>query len=119
MSLPLTPEVVAAAYEFLRHCPPFRGWKLPEADAVEFHVTRHRDRYADHTLDRKQHRIRVSSHNVKTTYALLQAVAHEIIHEYQDGIAKSGSRKTDHNAEFVRLSKRVCRAHGFDPETFL
>ncbi len=119
MSLPLTPEMLAAAYEYLRHTPPFKNWKLPEADEVEFSVTRHRDRFADHTLDRSQHRIRASSRHIKTTYALLQAVAHEMVHGYQDGIAKTGSRHTAHNAEFVRLSNRVCKLHGFDPKTFV
>ena len=36
MSFPLTPLVLVSMYQMLRDCPPFRGWRLPDADAVEF-----------------------------------------------------------------------------------
>ena len=42
MALRLTPEILEGAYEFLRATPPFRGWRLPHADEVEFVVSRHR-----------------------------------------------------------------------------
>src|SRR3990167_10802079 len=90
MTLLLTPAALSAAYEFLRTTSPFRGWKLPHADEVEFHVTRHRDREADHEVRRREHTIRVSSRTIKTTDALMQAMAHEMIHAYQDGVARPG-----------------------------
>lgn len=119
MSLPLTPHVLAAAYEYLRATQPFSAWKLPHADEVEFGVTRHRDREADHGMHKKEHCIRVSMAKVKTTDAVMQAVGHEMIHAYQDGIVRTGSRKVDHNKEFKRLAKRVCSTHGWDWEKFL
>src|SRR5690349_18038866 len=42
MSLRLTPDIIEGAYEFLRMTPPFRGWRLPPADEVEFVVSRHK-----------------------------------------------------------------------------
>ena len=77
MTLPLTPAVLAAAYEYLRATSPFKGWRLPHCDEVEFSVTRHRDRMADHTtycytLD---HVIRASTYHIKTTNDLIEAVA--------------------------------------------
>ena len=114
MTLPLTPAVLEAAYAYLRATPPFKGWKLPEADAVEFAVTRHRDRMADHTtycytLD---HVIRASTYHIKTTNDLIEAVAHEMIHQHMT--RNHTDTKCEHNAEFKRLAARVCKVHGWD-----
>ena len=118
MTLPLTPATLVAAYEYLRTTPPFRGWKLPHADEVEFRVTRHRDREADHEVKRRtDHIIRVSANNIGTSDALVQALAHEMIHAYQDGVARTGTRAM-HNTEFKRLATRVCKVHGWKTEGF-
>lgn len=121
MPLALTPAMLAGAYEYLRTTPPFRTWKLPHADEVEFHITLHRDRYGDHNeIPRPvEHCIRASAHNVKTTLSLLELMAHEMIHGYQDVVRKTGSKRTPHNAEFKRLAKRVCKIHGFKYEGFV
>ena len=120
MPLTLTHAIVEAAYEYLRATPPFRGWRLPHADEVEFGITRHRDRYADHTTYYRtaNHVIRVSAPNVKTTDMLMQTLAHEMIHERME-LTKTASRKVDHNAEFKRLAGVVCRAHGWDVRLFV
>ena len=115
MSLPLTPHMLAAAYDFLRECPPFKGWKLPDSDAVQFHVTRHRDRYADHNTVRTEHVIRVSSYHTKTTDSLMQAIAHELIHARQ---AQTHDRGI-HGPSFRRAAVQVCRAHGWDMKGFV
>jgi predicted SprT family Zn-dependent metalloprotease len=116
MKLPLTPHIVAAAYEYLRATPPFRGWKLPDAEAVEFGVTRHRDRQADHThyLRTNEHIIRVSSYHVGTSLKLLEAVAHEMIHLHQWRTRKASG----HDRWFNKTSERVARLHGWEIEVF-
>lgn len=122
MSLALTPETLAAAYEYLRTTAPFKRWKLPPADEVEFHVARLKDRAADHSVvlrPEKLHTIRVSSANVKTTDGLLEVMAHEMVHAYQDGVARTGSRRVDHNKEFIRLSALVCKTHGWQLSLFI
>lgn len=128
MTLHLTPGVLAAAYEYLRATLPFKRWKLPHADEVEFHVTRHRDRQGDHALytsgdghmiRRGDHSIRMSASTTKTTGDLLLFLAHEMVHAYQDGVARSGSRRVAHNREFLRLSRLVCRAHGWPADEFV
>jgi uncharacterized membrane protein len=119
MTLALTPNALAGAYEYLRTTPPIKGWKLPHADDVEFHVTRHRDREADHEVRRRRdHIIRVSARKVRTTDALMQAMAHEMIHAYQDAIARTDTR-ADHNRDFKWLARSVCRAHGWDKDEFI
>ena len=118
MNLLLTPAALAAAYEYLRATPPFRRWKLPHADEIEIHVTLHRDREADHEVKRRRnHIIRVSANKVRTTDTLMQAMAHEMLHAYQDGIVRTDT-KVDHNREFKRLASRVCDVHGWNAEEF-
>lgn len=120
MSLPLTPHTLAGAYDYLRTTPPFKGWRLPPAEEVEFAVTRHRDREGDYGMcGRTEHVIRVSMYKIKTTDMLLQVIAHEMIHEYQEGKLHNGSGRTDHNKVFWALAYRVCRAHGWDATRFV
>lgn len=112
MSLPLTPHMLAAAYEYLRSTPPFKAWNLPEADVVEFHITRHVDREADHTTFTitGEHRIRVSENVVGTTDTLMQALGHEMIH---------AAKGHAHGIAFRRAAKRACFLHGWDEKRFL
>lgn len=120
MSLILTPETLAAGYDFLRSTRPFKGWRLPHSDDIEFRVTReggemgHYNRYAgtDH------HWIAMSEKNLAHTNSLLMFLGHEMIHLKQ-AIAKTETKNTQHNAEFHRLARNVCRAHGFDPKMFV
>mgnify|MGYP001576237169 CR=1 FL=1 len=116
MTLALTPAMLETAYEYLRSTPPFCAWKLPPAEEVEFGVTRHRDREGDHCVYQRttDHVIRVSAYYVKTTSALMCCMAHEMIHAYQE--RKGGARYDRHNAEFKRLTIRVCSVHGWNPD---
>lgn len=118
MTLQITPEILAGAYEFLRTCEPFKGWRLPESDDVEFHVSRHRDRRGHWCIGESgAHRIAVSSLNVGYTETLIRTVAHEMIHLHQrDNMTETAG--ADHNAEFHRLARVACRAHGWDPRSF-
>jgi predicted SprT family Zn-dependent metalloprotease len=112
----LTPSMLEASYELLRTTPPFKRWKLPEADDVEFHVTKHRDRQADCTsyVDMRVV-IRISTTFHGRVAALLETMAHEMCHIHQRRLSP-GER--EHGAAFKRLAAQVCRHHGFDPKTF-
>lgn len=113
VTLPLTPHMLAAAYDYLRETPPFRRWKLPESDAVEFHVTRHRDRYGDAEVCKALDKcMRVSSANVTDTDTLMQTIGHELIHMHLDGRAAHGPR-------FLLWAKRACDYHGWDMRKFV
>lgn len=115
MTLRLTPAILVAAYEYLRSTPPFRRWKLPDADDVEFHVLRTREMFADcETTVAGQHIIRVSTGKVGRTGTLIESMAHEMVHVYLD---RRGV-KAHHGAAFRRCAARICRVHGFDPKTF-
>lgn len=119
MTLRLTPEMLAAGYDYLRQTPPFRSKKLPESDDLEFRVTRHKDRYG-HYDDRDGKtpwkNIAVSEVHVKTAAIMLEVLAHEMVHV---ALHTAGAKDWgDHGGSFKRLAARVCAAHGFDPLTF-
>lgn len=115
----LTPEHLVGAYEYLRHVPPARRWKLPHADEVEFRVIQHQKHEADHMFWRDRHTIRVAANHITSTNNLLATMAHEMIHAYQDGVTKTGSWRVPHNAEFRRLAMLMCRHHGWNIHFFI
>ena len=112
MTLSLTPDILVATYELLLTTPPFRSWKLPPSDEIEFHITRSVKHFG--TCDGKS--ITISDRKHGTLSNLLVTVAHEMVHlrEFQTG-ARSDIQ---HGAEFNKLADRVCRIHNFDRSAF-
>lgn len=117
----LTPEILESAYEFLRTTPPFKRWKLPDADAVEFVVGAHKEHegYYEYQFDShglSHHRITIYQPGVRTTDEMLPAMAHEMVHLHQ---LESEWRKTKrvrsrhHGKKFLQLLQQVKRAHGW------
>jgi hypothetical protein len=118
VTLRLTPDMLVGAYEFLRSCEPFRAWRLPHADEIEFHVISARDRRGHYCRgDEADHRIAISAANVGHTETLIRTLAHEMIHLLQREQRRE-TANTEHNAEFKRLARLVCLYHGFDPRAF-
>lgn len=120
MSLPLTPTTVAAVYACLRSFPPFSRWRLPAAGIMEFKITKlkseqgHYNRY----IRTDYHWIAVSEAGVEHFDTLAQVVGHEMIHLKQ-GIDKTETPNTEHNAEFRRLASQVCKQFGWDAKAFI
>ena len=118
MSLVLNREILAGLYASLRLCPPFRRWALPEAGAVRFVVTRHKDREGHYTRIQRtdKHYICVSNARIGHFDSLAVVMAHEMIHLCQ---AVSGHEtRAQHNADFRRRAALVCKTLGFDPNIF-
>lgn len=113
MSIPITRGTLVAAYELLRTCPPFIGWKLPDVSDVKFAVIRGKHVYGD--CDGET--LRVSSGKHGQLQTLLMTVAHEAIHLHQFR-AGLNAPNTEHNADFWRRAKRVCAIHGWDLRGF-
>lgn len=120
MTLPLTPETLRAAYDYLATTPPYKRWNLPSAEDIQFKVVKDPHNAAWHTCwgrgKRRKHKIAVSSRCVGHTISVLGAVGHEIVHLYLDltGQGKGG----EHNAAFKHYAKQICRYHGFDVKAF-
>ncbi len=119
--LPLTPEMLESAYEYLRVSPPFCRWNLPHADHVMFRVMGTKDRFGHfrgrhrRASDDEFSEIAISAGMVRSSDVLIATMAHEMIHLYQD---ETGTARGHHNPRFRKLAKRVCAIHGFDPESF-
>lgn len=114
MKFHVTPELLEAAYTFLRATPPFNKWRLPQADDVEFHVIGTTNKFGDCQTIGDTHIIRASNSLIGCLRTLLETVAHEMVHAYCD---RNGV-KSDHGREFKRFAKQVCDFHGFDVKSF-
>ena len=120
MSLPLLPQHLEAAYEFVRALPPFSGWRiLPHADQIIFTVNRHQSFCGTYEqIDHEKHEICISAKCVGHTDTLVRIMSHEMIHLYQ--VLKGTAPKGDvqHNREFRRIADSVCRLHGWDERLY-
>ena len=116
-TLVTTPDLLRRAYELLRQTPPFKGWRLPEAEMIWFEVTRARGVYGEYWYDKARgHVIRVSQARHAYLPGLLATVAHEMIHLREQ---LQGARwDVAHGKAFQPLADRVCRLHGFDRGAF-
>jgi len=119
----VTARQVRATYELMRRLPPYCGWDLPAANnGITFGVNGCRSEFGRYIHlgcgvgHPGFHRIEISRHNVKTCHALIVTMAHEIIHLHQQ-LTKTYSR-SQHNREFLRLAKHVCRTLGFEAKGF-
>ena len=117
MTLKLTPEVLAAAYDFLCSTEPFRNWGLPDSDEIVFKVAKSKTDHGWHVVKRGKHHIAVSAATVGHTMSLMAVMAHELVHLHET-IAKLTPSNVQHGAAFKKLAARVCKIHGFDPKTF-
>lgn len=121
MTLPLTPETLEAAYEFLKTTPPFNRWNLPDGEDVRFTVGKfRRDEFGRYQWDGTRHTINMSANAIGHTSTLLRKLAHEVIHLYLEEMGWE-SRKVDedtHNTAFRKFAAVVCRHHGWDPKEF-
>lgn len=113
----LTPDALEGAYNFWRELKPFKGKKMPEADDLEFRVTRHNDRYSHFEYNCGAFpNLSVSEKRVRSLDDLMGAMAHEAIHIYQ---WKNGSAgRSQHNQEFWRMARQICRIYNFEIKEF-
>jgi SprT-like family protein len=113
MSLPLSPDMLAAAYDYLASTNPFDKWNFPISEEIKFRVYKRSDRYAHYQCKDGKLFISVSSVLVGSHITLLSTMAHEMIHLYMHATSCLDMR-CPHGAGFNKLADRVCRIHGFD-----
>jgi hypothetical protein len=115
LSLPLTPEILEAAYEFLRTWPAFSRCGLPNSSEVEFHVTQSTRAYG-HYSQRTSHAIYVSHATNGLSDTMLRTMAHEMVHQ---ALRLKGDPKFwQHGAAFKAIASRVCKHSGWDVKAF-
>lgn len=119
MTLPLTREMLAAAYDFLVMTPPFNSWNLPPSDEIAFKVTRSRRWFARYRWDGKRHTIEISGNAVAHSDTLLAKLSHEMVHLHLEELGMDGRGTADtHSGAFRHLAEEVCAVHGFDPKAY-
>ena len=118
MAIPLTPEILAAAYSYLQTTPPYCNWGLPDSEDVKFLVVNHPGDHGRYTCSgrgkKRIHYISISRGTVAHTSTLMATMAHEMVHVYQ---CITGQRST-HAIAFGHFAQMVCDVHGFDPKAF-
>lgn len=110
----LTPECIAAAYDYLTRTPPGNRWKLPASDELQIVVLTTRERMG-HVRDGKPIELAVSCKRVSHTSTLMATVAHEVCH--LRAYAR-GAKGIGHGREWQQAANQMCRAHGFDRHEF-
>ena len=119
MTLPLTPDLLAAAYDFLSLTPPFNGWNLPPSEEIGFKVSRSRRWFARYRWDGSRHTIEASSNSIAYSDTLMAKMSHEMIHLHLEELGMDGRGTPDtHSGAFRHMAEEVCKVHGFDPKAF-
>jgi hypothetical protein len=115
----LTPQMLAAAYEFLRETEPFNEWNLPPAEELGFRVVKDKAHFGWFETEYKRPpfmRILVSERTVGHTDTLLKTIGHEMIHLFLHTTKQD--READHGPTFKAYAAKVCEAHGWDLGAF-
>ena len=118
MRLVLNEETLRTAYDYLRLTMPFRRWNLPLGGYMKFVVTDNGEEQGCYWA--AEGIVRMSRRYVKTTAALMETMAHEMIHVRQHqlwGVAPD-EEEYWHGADFNRMARSVCARHGFPLKDF-
>jgi hypothetical protein len=113
MSFPLTPELLASMWDCLRQMPPFCKWKLPPAGMMEFRAPARADVFGEF---RAPNTITISASLHGHFDTVFKTLAHEAIHVVQ--FLDKTENKNQHNADFLRKAKLVCKTFGYDFKGF-
>lgn len=119
MGIKIDLPLVEAVYDMLRLTAPFKRWRLPEADAISFAISRDNNTRGEFHMTGVNKDVPVVTVNEKhhtTIQELMRTVAHEMCHLHEQ---LHGTRKdVHHGAFFNRAADQVCKAHNFDRGAF-
>ena len=105
----LTPDICERIYELLRVTKPYSGWRLPDADEVEFRVSKSKTSYGGCGERATGHLIELSAFLNADLTAAMQTMAHEMIHLRQHIIGVRYERDGNHGRTFDKAASKVCR----------
>lgn len=116
----VTQARLRSVYAMLSAMPPFNRWALPAAGTVRFYLVNKPATDGEYNVDDKgRHSIGINSDRCHTLIHLTRTMAHEMVHMRQELIGKRPATKDEqHNREFYRLARLVCRDLGFESEGF-
>lgn len=117
MAVHFSPDDLRAVYELQRRLRPFKGWRLPPGDEIEFHFVKMRGQdQADCHHNGRRHVIRIASNKHRTLPAVIATMQHEMIHLYLDRVYPQD--KAHHGRRFQVRADIVCKIHGWDRGQF-
>lgn len=116
VTLPLSKEVIAAAYDYLCELPPFNKWNMPPSEDLRFVVIKTKDRTAHYSHSKGVHEIAISTAYVGRHEMLLSSMAHEMLHLHM--MQTCWNRRNPHDAAFQKFADQICKIHDFDRLTF-
>lgn len=116
----VTPKRLRAVYAMLREMPPFDRWDLPPPGEVRFFVVTKPDQQAGYNRSAKgKHSIGINADMHASILHLIRSTSHELGHMRQDLLGRRPATKDEqHNREFRRLGRLICRDLGLDSENF-
>lgn len=104
----------------LREMPPFDRWAYPPASEIHFYLVTKPDQQAGYnTTAGGRHMLGVNADIHAHLPHLTRSMAHEMAHMRQEMLGRRPATKDEqHNREFRRIQRLICRNLGFDSETF-
>lgn len=117
MTIPLTPDTLASAWDYICTIPPLSGWNLPDSEEITFRVVKTKKIYAQLSYIRKKYLIEVSEAKCGRHETILSTLAHEACHMHQHSACFMNKRNF-HDKAFWLLADEVCRFHEFDRKLF-
>jgi hypothetical protein len=112
----VTPARLRAIYTMLLHMPPFIRWQMPHPDTVKFYLVHDPKINGEYS---HPHRIGINPETCSDLPHIERVMAHEMVHMRQELIGRRPATKDDqHNREFYRLARIVCRNLGYASENF-
>ena len=104
----------------LRELPPFDRWGLPAPADIRFYLVTKPDQQAGYNcLASGKHVLGVNVDMHASLLHLIRSTAHEMAHMRQELLGKRPATKEEqHNREFRRLGRLICRDLGLDSENF-
>ena len=112
----LTPETLAAAYDYLATMPPFDEWNLPDSSDVRFQVIKSRAVFGQVRWNGTQYHMQISSRMCQRHMTLIATVAHEMAHIFQH--SSCFMKRNVHDRAFWLLADEICSRHDFDRAVF-
>lgn len=114
----VTHEICVAAYDLIRACPPFKSWKLPPGEEVEFHIISSTTHSADYMFlkSKNVHRIRINEKWTGTLWKLILNLMHEMCHMKHE--VDCPNDQAHHGKRFQKLAQTVCKIHILDIKSF-
>ena len=117
MTIPLTPETLAAAWDYLCTIPPMSEWGLLPSEDITFRVIKTPRVYGQMSYNKRGYLIEISSAKCGRHDTILSTLCHEAIHMFMHTSCFM-DRRNYHDKAFHLLADEAAAIHEFDRKVF-